>query len=197
MSNSIILMGIKHCGKSTQARLLSSYYDIPSFDTDDLVTKTTGKTPREIYSANGADAFMRAELNACQELQKKLESMPKNKKYNAVIATGGGICANRGAVELLRKTGIIVFLNADEQTAANRILREIKIAPDGMLSNMPAYIAKENPHSLKEVRDIFHNFYVERQKLYNSICNICVDMKPVSKAENRDSIIEALAKSFH
>ncbi len=194
MSKSIVLMGIKHCGKTTQAKLLSSYYDIPSFDTDDLIKEITGKTPREIYSDGGAEAFMRSELNACRELEKRLASLPQDKKYSAVIATGGGICGNTEAVELLRQIGIIVFLNADEQIAASRITREIKISSDGSLSNMPAYIAKENPHSLNEVRDIFHRFYVERQKIYRSICNICVDIRPATKTENRDLIIDALAK---
>ena len=46
---SIILLGIKHCGKSTQGKLLSNHLGCPFFDTDDEVTKLTGKSPRELY----------------------------------------------------------------------------------------------------------------------------------------------------
>ena len=46
---SIILMGIKHCGKSTQAALISKKLNMPKYDTDDVVEKLSGKTPRELY----------------------------------------------------------------------------------------------------------------------------------------------------
>ncbi|MBQ7166675.1 MAG: shikimate kinase, partial [Treponema sp.] len=45
----IILIGIKHCGKSTQARLLSRELGAASYDTDDIIGDMTGKSPREIY----------------------------------------------------------------------------------------------------------------------------------------------------
>ena len=34
---SIILMGIKHCGKSTQGRLLGGMLSLPFMDTDDVI----------------------------------------------------------------------------------------------------------------------------------------------------------------
>ena len=86
-------------------------------------------------------------------------------------------------------------MNADERTAANRIVKEVKIDVDGKLFNLPAYIANENPRTINDVRESFHKFYVERQKIYRSICNICVDMKNAPKSENRDSIIESLSKT--
>lgn len=192
-SSSIILMGIKHCGKSTQARLLSRHYSVPSFDTDDLITEITGKTPREIYSSEGKEAFMKAEAKACQYLKEKIDALPET-GIKAVIATGGGICNNQAAVDILKSAGILVFLNSDEETAVSRIIREIKIESNGSLSNLPAYIAVENPKSLNDVRISFHKFYVARQSIYNSLCNVTVDMKPVTKSENRDAIIDALAR---
>ena len=57
MKKCIVLMGIKHCGKSTQANFLSEYFKIPSFDTDDLIFELTGKTPRQIYTELGEEGF--------------------------------------------------------------------------------------------------------------------------------------------
>ena len=72
-------MGIKHCGKSTQARLLSRHYSVPSFDTDDLITEITGKTPREIYSSEGKEAFMKAiEKGIDQTSFKQIEILYKS-----------------------------------------------------------------------------------------------------------------------
>ena len=68
MAKAIILMGIKHCGKSTQAALLSDFFKVPCFDTDDLILEMTGKSPRELFTQSGEEAFKTAEKNACLEL---------------------------------------------------------------------------------------------------------------------------------
>ena len=185
---SIILMGIKHCGKSTQGRLLAKKLSLPFFDTDTLIEDATGKSPRQIYNESGADAFKKAELEACQKLSDELCA----KGTSAVIATGGGICMNQGAVEKLRSLGRCVFLIADEKLAADRIVREAHTSDDGELTNLPAYIACKNPGSSLEVRKIFHDFYVERTKLYSKIADLCVEMKQAGKEENLARILDAL-----
>lgn len=186
---SIILLGIKHCGKSTQGKLLSKHFNCPFFDTDDEITFLTGKTPREIYSENGKEAFLQAEKNACENLVKKTENEDK-----IVIATGGGICNNNEALEILHKNGTFIFMNADEETAVSRIIREIKYDDDCSMKNLPAYIAKENPANIADVRRIFHNFYEKRQKLYKSLCDIQVDLEHnSSKQDNLNKILNMIS----
>lgn len=181
-------MGIKHCGKSTQGRLLAKQFDCPFFDTDDEVTNLTGKSPRQIYTEQGKEAFIEAEKLACQKLADKLSSINM-----AVIATGGGICNNPAALEVLHKVGTFVFLNADEKTAANRIVWEIKYDSDGKMMNLPAYIANKNPANVKDVRNIFHDFYEERQKIYKDLCDVEVKMEhSSSKTENMNRILNKL-----
>ena len=109
------------------------------------------------------------------------------------MATGGGICNNPAAIEILKQFGILIFLNAREKTAADRIVKEAKIDVEGKLFNLPAYIAKEFPKNLNDVRKIFHQFYEKRQKIYGSLCDIAVEMGSAPKIENRNSIIEALS----
>ena len=232
--SSIILLGIKHCGKSTQGRLLSKHFDCSFFDTDDEVTALTGKTPREIYTEQGKEAFLEAERNACVRLSEEILKQVQNDtkqiqndtschaefisaskttqakndtschaefisasqgahKINAVIATGGGICNNPPALEALHKIGKFVFLNADEKTAADRIVHEIKYDGVGLMKNLPAYIAKENPKNVQDVRTIFHNFYLERQKIYKDLCDIEVKLEhSATKLENMEKIIAML-----
>ena len=114
--SSIILLGIKHCGKSTQGKLLAKHFSCPFFDTDDEVTALTGKSPREIYSELGKEAFIEAEKNACQNLVEKILSQASASTAQSqaeanvsVIATGGGICNNPAALEILHKIGKFVF----------------------------------------------------------------------------------------
>ncbi len=180
----IILMGIKHCGKSTQARLLSERIGIPSYDTDDLIYEETGKSPREIYLAGGPSAFKHAEAEACRNLSKKLLESGER----AVIATGGGICCNEEAIAALRPLGSFVFLNVSEDTAADRIVREARELEGGGFENLPAYIAKKSPRSILEIRAIFHEFYEERTTLYSQTAELKLDMARAGKEENANRI---------
>ncbi len=187
---SIILMGIKHCGKSTQAKLVGKKLGLPVFDTDTLVEDETGFSPREIYTQKGEQAFKDAETNACLNLKEKL----LQEKKDAVIATGGGICNNPSALEILKSIGVCVFLKADEKIAVERILKEAAVAEDGSIKNLPAYIAKKNPQSLEEVREIFHGFYEERSKIYSNIADKTVKMGNAPKWVNTRQIVEVLKR---
>lgn len=182
---SIILTGIKHCGKSTQARLIAKELNIQNFDTDDVITELTGKSPRQIYTELGAEGFMKAEIQACQHLKDTL------KEEKAVIATGGGICNNSAALTILKSMGTFVFLDVDEATACDRIIDEIVIDQEGM-KNLPAYIAKKNPHTLEDVRTIFHDFFIEREQIYQQIADVTVKTGHHSKKTNCRQIIESL-----
>ena len=218
-ARSIILCGIKHCGKSTLGKMLAAALDLDFYDTDDLIYEQTGMDARAIYKSQGKDAFMAAELKACEYLRDTLQAeesqaqeaaafgQPKNrgasdnssqaqeaaaaKPKRAVIATGGGICQNEPAIAILKKLGTIVYLEVPEITAAGRIVREARFLPDGTIQNLPAYIANKNPAGQKEVRAIFHDFYRERTKKYRSLADASVQAQG-SRSENTKKILSAL-----
>lgn len=197
-ARSIILCGIKHCGKSTQGKRIASALGLDFYDTDDLIFEQTGMDARAIYKSQGKDAFMAAELKACEYLQELL-SAPNEASQgqnaaaakSAIIATGGGICQNEPAIAILKKLGTIVYLEVPEITAAGRIVREARFLPDGTIENLPAYIANKNPADQKEVRAIFHDFYEERTKKYRSLADITVQAQG-SRSENTKKILSAL-----
>ena len=211
-TRSIVLCGIKHCGKSTQAKLVASAIGAAVYDTDDLIYDQTGMDARTLYKSQGKDAFMQAELKACEYLrdtlqgertqdQKAAASSDKNSlqdqksppaKKLAVIATGGGICQNAPAMEILKALGSIVYLEIDEKSAADRIIREARFLPDGGIENLPAYIAAKNPCDEKEARAIFHDFYIERTKKYKSLADATVQMQG-SRENNCNKILSALS----
>ena len=218
-ARSIILCGIKHCGKSTQGKRLAAALGLDFYDTDDLIYEQTGMDARAIYKSQGKDAFMAAELKACEYLQELLSApneaskaqeaaafgQPKNRgasdnssqakesaaAKSAVIATGGGICQNEPAIAILKKLGTIVYLEVPEITAAGRIVREARFLPDGTIQNLPAYIANKNPADKEEVRAIFHDFYTERTKKYRSLADASVQAQG-SRSENTKKILSAL-----
>lgn len=187
---SIVLMGIKHCGKSTQGRIISKKLSVPFFDTDDVVFEMTGKTPRQIYTELGNEGFQEAEEKACSFLLEKINSSAEK---NAVIATGGGICGNKKALDVLKKIGTFVFLKTPERIASFRVLREISVAQDGTLLNVPAFIAKKNPRSIADAKKIFHDFFIERECIYEQLADVVIDMSGSSKESNAAKIIEAVS----
>ncbi len=194
MSKALILMGIKHCGKTTQGRLLAKHFACPFFDTDDVVQAQTGMPPRSLFAERGEAAFLAAEVAACAHLARLLaERTPAAKPHAAVIATGGGICKNGEAVAALRALGTLVFLDVPESTAADRIVREAVIAADGTMTNLPAYIARERPQTLDDVRAIFHRFYEDRTKRYADLCAVRVPMTPGTPEENMQTMLRILA----
>ena len=188
---SIILTGIKHSGKSTQGRLLSERLDLPFFDTDDVILEVTGKSPRQIYTQSGQQAFIKAEESACEYLAQKLVNNTTEERQSAVIATGGGICSNERALTLLKQIGVFVFLNADESTSWDRICCEIRFE-GAKIVNAPAYIAKENPTTFQEAKAVFHGFFCQREKLYRALADITVDVSQSSVEENAHKILVAL-----
>lgn len=187
---SIILMGIKHCGKSTQGRIISKKLSVPFFDTDDVIFEMTGKTPRQIYTELGNEGFQEAEEKACSFLLEKINSSAEK---NAVIATGGGICGNKKALDVLKKIGTFVFLKTPERIASFRVLREISVAQDGTLLNVPAFIAKKNPRSVVDAKKIFHDFFIERECIYEQLADVVIDMSSSSKEANAAKIIESVS----
>lgn len=187
---SIILMGIKHCGKSTQGRIISKKLSVPFFDTDDVIFEMIGKTPRQIYTELGNEGFQEAEEKACLFLLEKINSSAEK---NAVIATGGGICGNKKALDVLKKIGTFVFLKTPERIASFRVLREISVAQDGTLLNVPAFIAKKNPRSVADAKKIFHDFFIERECIYEQLADVVIDMSSSSKEANAAKIIESVS----
>lgn len=187
---SIILMGIKHCGKSTQGRIISKKLSVPFFDTDDVIFEMTGKTPRQIYTELGNEGFQEAEEKACSFLLEKINSSAEK---NAVIATGGGICGNKKALDVLKKIGTFIFLKTPERIASFRVLREISVAQDGTLLNVPAFIAKKNPRSVADAKKIFHDFFIERECIYEQLADVVIDMSSSSKEANAAKIIESVS----
>ena len=188
MSQGIILLGIKHCGKSTLGRFLSKRLRCPFYDTDDVITEMTGYSPRQIYHEQGAKAFMEAEAQACDYLARYLATLGENE---FVIATGGGICGNQQALDSLQRLGFFLFLEVPETVAAQRIIDEIEWE-DGKMKNLPAYIQRENPGSPEEVSRIFSGFYKERTKLYRQLAQITCPLQGASPEENCQLIQQAL-----
>ena len=61
-------MGCKHCGKSTQGRIIAQKLGCKFFDTDDVIKRFSGIDVRDYYKQNGASVFMQLEEKVCKKI---------------------------------------------------------------------------------------------------------------------------------
>lgn len=186
-NNSIVIMGCKHCGKSTHGKKLAQELGVDFFDTDSVLEEITGMPFRDYYLKNGVAAFMEAEEKACKKI------VEENAGKKIVVATGGGICDNAPALTALRELGKFVFLELDIEYSIKRVASKIKPKENGDgFDNMPAYIAMENPKTMDDILAILRRRYEDRFTRYRNICDITVELKNASIDENFAIISGAL-----
>ncbi len=187
ISKSIVLMGCKHCGKTTQGKLLAKKLGVDFIDTDDEIGRIRGIDFRTLYRTKGVGEFYLAEEEACSKIIKDFEDS------RIVISTGGGICDNPPALHILRACGTFVFLRLDIEHSVSRIMAKIEQNEMGTFTNVPAYVLNENPTSLAQINDILMNKYRERYQQYQDIADIVVDIKNAPIEENFKTLLGALS----
>ena len=102
------MMGV---GKSTVAAEVANHLDCPAFDTDARIVETAGCSVPEIFAREGEAGFRRREREVIEALAGE----------RAVVALGGGAAAQPGMLDLLQRSGTLVYLTAAPSVLAARI----------------------------------------------------------------------------
>ena len=110
----IVLMGYMASGKSTVGRALAEKIKLPFFDLDHYVSEQEGMSITKIFDEKGEPYFRKKEL---LYLEKLLTS-----ESSFVLAVGGGTPTFFGAMELINKYSLSVYLKASVQTLFERLL---------------------------------------------------------------------------
>ncbi len=122
----IVFTGMKHCGKSTQGRLLAEKLQCKFVDSDAELERNYqalyGKKLlfREIYQQHGADFFRKLEADSIADLLLHVAAHPTQR---TVFALGGGTVSNPFLPDDWRNLGLIVYLKADAMVLYNRIVK--------------------------------------------------------------------------
>ena len=106
------LVGMMGTGKSAVGRRLAARREIRFVDTDALIEAGAGKEIGEIWRQEGEEGFRWRERQALASIETDPE---------VIIATGGGAVLDSDNVALMRKTGTVVWLDADPSTLATRV----------------------------------------------------------------------------
>lgn len=101
-------------GKTYWAQVLSVYFKCPFFDLDQQVSAQTSLSIPELF-ARGEARFRLIE-------QEALANLVYLQKQNAIIATGGGTPCFHDNLQLMRKSGKIIFLHTPLAVIVQRII---------------------------------------------------------------------------
>ncbi|WP_315288354.1 shikimate kinase [Leptotrichia massiliensis] len=140
----IVLIGMPACGKSTIGYWLSKKIGYPLLDTDKYLEEKENRIISDIFSNEGEEYFRNLETKYLKEL---------SEKEGFIISTGGGAVKKKENIDILKKNGIIIFLN-----------REIND------------ISKENHKHRPLLQDInnIQKLYDERIDLYKKYSDIII-----------------------
>ena len=157
-SRSIVLIGMMGAGKSSVGRCLHRRTGLALHDTDEIVAAKFGMSIPEIFDEHGEKKFREAETEVLRRVRTEEQT---------IIITGGGIVLRKENVEILKRLGVIVWLDGDEETLFTRASRK---------RNRPLLQTK-NP------RKTFSQILGARRPLYANIADIRVGTSVLTDEE--------------
>lgn len=157
----IVLIGMMGSGKTTIGKLLSEKLKMNFIDMDEYIENTADSTISDIFK-KGEEYFRALESETAGEIY-KLSS--------TVISTGGGIIKNSDNIELLKKNGIIFFI-------------------DRPIENIAVDIETNSRPLLNTGKEKLFEIFYDRYELYKSCCDVIIkNDKGIEAAVNK--IIES------
>lgn len=107
----IVLIGMPGVGKSTIGIVLAKHTGLNFVDSDLVIQEETGMLLHEIIEKEGDDGF--------RQVENRINASLKTK--HSVIATGGSVVYGKEAMNHLKKTGFVVYLQLPCEVIADRL----------------------------------------------------------------------------
>lgn len=143
----IYLVGFMGCGKSAIGRRLSYFLKMPYYDMDHEIVRQQGMTIPEIFDRYGEDHFRKLETEFLQNFRNEA----------CIIATGGGVAISKENRTIMRRTGLVFFLDATFEDIYTRIKND-----------------KNRPIVQKSTKAELNQLYTYRKKFYREAGHIQV-----------------------
>ena len=163
----LVLIGYMASGKSTIGWRCARVLRYRFRDSDTLVERRADKPIRQIFEEEGEEAFRLMESEAIADLANS---------GSTVVATGGGAPLNPDNVARLRKTGVVILLNASVDTILTRC---------GSRQNRPLLAETDDPRGLIE------RMLEERLPVYRRAAHMEVDTTDLASEEAVQKVLAA------
>ena len=164
MKKNIVLIGMPGSGKSTVGKALAEKIGYEYMDSDEVIVARTGMELNALMASVGLEGFLDIEGKVNSELCVS----------RCVIATGGSAVYRERAMQKLKETGHIVYLQLPYETIESR-LGDLKARG----------VAIKEGYTLK---DLFN----ERVPLYEKYAEITVALGGKTLSESVNAVVEAL-----
>jgi len=163
-NKNIVLVGMPAVGKSTVGVLLAKRLGRYFLDTDVFIQAVAGRTLQQIIDTDGLENFCRLEAEHILGID----------RTNCVIATGGSAVYSEDAMNRLKETGQIVYLNLPLDMIKKRLTD----------LNVRGVVISEG----KTLDDL----YKQRTSLYKKWADITIDCLNLTHEQVVEKIIEEL-----
>ncbi len=146
----IYLTGFMGSGKSTIAPILANTLGFTFVDIDREIETLTGKEISEIFSDLGEEYFREVESSVLLEV---------SHRDRCVISLGGGTITNEANLQIIKSTGVLIYL----KTSAEQIYHRLKRKTDRPLvrSKIGATLNEE------QLRNRISVLLSKREQFYN------------------------------
>lgn len=162
MMNNVYFIGMMGAGKTVFASTVAKKLKRPFVDVDAYIEQTQGVSIPQIFAQEGQEAFREIEHQAIASLAQE---------NGWVISLGGGAVLRQDNVEIIRSTGVVLYL----ERPVDHIMGDVDIAH------------RPNLRSKEDVERV----YESRRGIYEQACHIKI-VNDGSFAQTRHQILKAL-----
>ncbi|MBN1491543.1 MAG: hypothetical protein JXA69_16645 [Phycisphaerae bacterium] len=179
----VVLIGMKHCGKSTLGAALAARWGCPFYDVDPMIEAThacdrgESLSVREILARHGEAYFAEIEGQAVCDLFIKL-SQPDS---SSVVALGGRTATNERICMLLAAMGLIVYLKVAADELFTRVQR----------TGIPPFLAPDDPEG------DFHALCRHREGHYRRLAHVMVNLDGLDADTALEALVRAIEEHAH
>jgi len=168
----LYLIGMMGSGKSSTGEALASELTFPFVDLDEEIVRKLNMSINDIFATRGEPYFRKVEKDELRLFAKK---------RGQVIATGGGAVLAPENAELMKQTGLVIYLRTSLEVLWQRVQRK---------SDRPL-LKTANP------LDVFARLFAERKAIYESIHDYSVNTESKTPGEVAREIAELLKSKSH
>lgn len=166
----IILIGFMGSGKTSVGEQIADQTGRSMIDTDRMIEEKTGLTISRIFELEGEEAFRRMETELLEELLSQTDE--------TIISVGGGLPMKEKNRGLLKKLGMVIYLNVRMETVRKRL------EGDGTRPLLKSEPVEEKVNSLLAFRD----------PIYQSAAHMVVVVDGKTVGQVADEILQSIGK---
>jgi shikimate kinase len=168
----VVLVGFMGAGKSTVGRIVAERLGVAFADSDDVITRRTGRTPREIFATDGEGAFRALEREVVRDLVALREPGLGTGVPVGVVALGGGAVEDAGTRQVLHGARV-VHLEVSLESFRARVGRD---------PGRPVLARPDLPE-----------IFAARQIAYREVADVVVRTDGLTPAAVADQVLAALS----